>query len=111
MPSPPGLKSSIEYLQYRSALAELLYGPPAGTPMSDDEETNDPLVADVRNFYKVEKWTQDGMKVDSLLYAGNNLSKAQEIFANAINHRPRIRITIRQKTRVLQRWPQQKWRG
>ena len=28
--------------------------------MSDwsDEETNDPLVADVRNFYKVEKWTR-----------------------------------------------------
>jgi hypothetical protein len=22
-----------------------------------------------RNFYKVEKWTRDGMKVDSLLYA------------------------------------------
>ena len=27
-----------------------------------DEETNDPLVADVRNFYKVEKWTRDGEK-------------------------------------------------
>jgi hypothetical protein len=24
-----------------------------------DEETEDPLVADVRNFYKVEKWTRD----------------------------------------------------
>jgi hypothetical protein len=79
--------------------------------MSDDEETNDPLVADVRNFYKVEKWTQDGMKVDSLLYAGNNLDKAREIFTKAIKHRPRIRIMIRQKTRVLQRWPQQKWRA
>ena len=79
--------------------------------MSDDEETKDPLVADVRNFYKVEKWTQDGMKVDSLLYAGNNLDKAREIFTKAIKHRPRIRIMIRQKTRVLQRWPQQKWRG
>ena len=68
-----------------------------------DEKTDDPLIADHRNFYKVEKWTRDGMKVDSLLYAGNNLSKAQEIFANAIKHRPRIRITIRQRTRVLQR--------
>ena len=76
-----------------------------------DEETGDPLIADRRNFYKVEKRTQDGMKVDSLLYAGNNLGKAQEIFANAIEHRPPIRITIRQRTRVLQRWPQQKWRG
>jgi hypothetical protein len=32
------------------------------TPMSDDEETNDPLVADVRNFYNVEKWTRDGQR-------------------------------------------------
>jgi hypothetical protein len=32
------------------------------------EETTDPLVADARNFYKVEKWTRDGTKVDSLLY-------------------------------------------
>jgi hypothetical protein len=80
--------------------------------MSDwsDDETDDPLIADNRNFYKVEKWTRDGMKVDSLLYAGDNLSKVQEVFANAIEHRPRIRITIRQRTHVLQRWPQQKWR-
>jgi hypothetical protein len=32
------------------------------------EETEDPLYADKRNFYKVEKWTRDGTKVDSLLY-------------------------------------------
>jgi hypothetical protein len=51
--------------------------------------------------YKVEKWTRDGMKVDSLLYAGNNLDKARDIFAKAIKHRPRIRLTIRQRTRVL----------
>ena len=44
---------------------------------NSDEETNDPLVADVRNFYKVEKWTRDGMKVDSLFYAGNNLDKRE----------------------------------
>jgi hypothetical protein len=35
--------------------------------------TTDPLVADVRNFYKVEKWTRDGTKVDSLLYAATVL--------------------------------------
>jgi hypothetical protein len=103
MPSPPGLKSSIEYLAISVGIGRAPYG--SGTPMSDDEETNDPLVADVRNFYKVEKWTQDGMKVDSLLYAGNNIDKARETFANAIKHRPRIRLTIRQRTRVLQRWP------
>jgi hypothetical protein len=48
-----------------------------------DEETFDPLYADGRNFYKVEKWTKDGSKVDSLLYAGNNLGRAQQIFADA----------------------------
>ena len=70
-----------------------------------DEETNDPLVADARSFYKVEKWTRDGKKVDSLLYAGNSLDKARDVFAKAIKHRPRINLTIRQRTRVLERWP------
>jgi hypothetical protein len=66
-----------------------------------------PLRAIARlNFYKVEKWTRDGTKVDSLLYAGNNLDKARRIFERAIKHRPRIRLTIRQRTRVLQEWPQ-----
>jgi hypothetical protein len=72
-----------------------------------DEETNEPLIADHRNFYKVEKWTRDGTKIDSLLYAGNNLGKAQLIFANEIKRRPRIRLTIRQRMRVLQQWPPQ----
>ena len=69
------------------------------------EGTDDPLHADRRNFYKVEKWTRDGTKVDRLLYAGNNLDKARELFAAAIKHRPRIRLTIRQRTRVLETWP------
>jgi hypothetical protein len=71
-----------------------------------DETTDNPLNADDRNFYKVEKWTKDGTKVDRLLYAGNNLEKAQEIFRTAIQHRPRIRLTIRQRTRLLEQWPQ-----
>ena len=70
-----------------------------------DEETDNPLYADDRNFYKVEKWTRDDTKVDRLLYAGNNLKKAREIFAAAVKHRPRIRLTIRQQTRVLEKWP------
>jgi hypothetical protein len=41
-----------------------------------------------------------------MLYAGSNLDKAQELFAAAIKHRPRIRLTIRQRTRVLQQWPE-----
>ena len=69
-----------------------------------DEETNDSLVADQRDFYKVEKWTQDGTKVDHMLYAGSNLDKAQAVFAAAIKHRPRIRLTIRQRSLVLEQW-------
>jgi hypothetical protein len=66
-----------------------------------DEETRDPLYADDRMFYKVEQWSRDGMKVERLLYAGNNLDKAEDIFARAVKHRPRIQLTIRQRTRVL----------
>ena len=64
-----------------------------------DEKTDNPLVADDRNFYKLEKWIKDGTKL-RLLYAGNNLGKACGLFANAVKHRPRIRLTIRQRTRV-----------
>ena len=78
-------------------------------PRPDDpevhEETDSPTYADDRMFYKVEKWTRDGTKVDRLVYAGNSLAKAQEIFAQSIKHRPRIRLTIRQRTRVIDRWP------
>jgi hypothetical protein len=71
-----------------------------------DEQTDNPLLADDRSYFKVEKWTKDGTKVDRMLYAGNDLDKARDIFAQAIKHRPRIRLTIRQKTCVLQRWPE-----
>jgi hypothetical protein len=70
-----------------------------------DEGIDNPLLADDRSYYKVEKWTKDGTKVDRMLYAGNNLEKAREVFTVAIKHRPRIRLTIRQRARVLQRSP------
>ena len=54
-----------------------------------DEEIEEPLIADHRNFYKVEKWTKDGSKIGRMLYAGGNLDEAREIFAAAIKHRPR----------------------
>jgi hypothetical protein len=41
-----------------------------------DEETDNPLLADDRNYYKVEKWTKDGAKVDRMLYAGSSLAKS-----------------------------------
>jgi hypothetical protein len=70
-----------------------------------DEQTDEPLIADHRNFYKVEKWTKDGARVERMLYAGSNLDKARQVFASAIYHRPRIRLTIRQRSRVLEEWP------
>jgi hypothetical protein len=40
-----------------------------------------------------------------MLFAGSNLDKARAVFASAIYHRPRIRLTIRQRTQVLEEWP------
>jgi hypothetical protein len=40
-----------------------------------------------------------------LLYAGNNLDKARSIFERTHKHRPRTRLTIRQRMRVLDEWP------
>jgi hypothetical protein len=70
------------------------------------EETTEPLIADALNFYKVEKWTKDGSKIDSMLWAGISLDTARQIFDSAIKHRPRIHLTIRQRTRVLRQWPE-----
>jgi hypothetical protein len=46
----------------------------------------------------VEKWTWDGTTVDCLLYGGNSLGRARSVFERAIKHRPRIRLTLRQRT-------------
>jgi hypothetical protein len=69
------------------------------------EETDSAKYADDRMFYKVEKWTSDGSKVDTLLYAGNSLGRARAVFERAIKYRPRIRLMLRQRTRVLDQWP------
>ena len=70
-----------------------------------DEETDEPAIADHLNYYKVEKWSRDGQRVVDLLFAGGNLDKARRIFERMTKHRPRIRLTIRQRTRVLQQHP------
>ena len=41
---------------------------------------DDSLVADRRNFFKVELWTRDGLRVDQLLFAGNSFDKARALF-------------------------------
>jgi hypothetical protein len=69
------------------------------------EETDDPLVAARRNFFKVELWTKDGRHVDRLLFAGNNLDKARALFVAYGKRRPRARLTIRQRSRVVAEWP------
>jgi hypothetical protein len=81
-------------------LAELTDDPAVMNDWSE-EETDNPLLANDRNYYKVEKWTKDGTKVDRILYAGSNLDKAHQLFAEAVKHRRRITLTIRQRTRVL----------
>jgi hypothetical protein len=58
------------------------------------------------NLYKVEKWSKDDQHIERMLWAGNSIHKAREIFNAEVKRRPRIRLTIRQGNRVLQRWPQ-----
>jgi hypothetical protein len=72
-------------------------------PAWSEEQTDNPLYADDRNFYKVE----NGLRTAARFYAGNNLEMAQKIFAEGIKHRPRIRLTIRQRTLVLEQWPRE----
>ena len=47
----------------------------------------------------------DCLWVELMIYAGNNLDKARRIFERAHKNRPRIRLTIRQRMRVLDEWP------
>jgi hypothetical protein len=70
--------------------------------MSDwsDEETDDPLHADRRNFYKVEVWSRDWLRVELMLYAGNSLGRARAMFESTIRRRLTIRLCC--KSRKLQ---------
>jgi hypothetical protein len=96
LPRPAGQSRS----RYALAMPE-----PKPDDVTFHEVTDSAIYADDRNFYKVEKWTKDGSKVDSLLYGGNSLTRARAVFERAIKHRPRIRLTIRQRTRVIDQWP------
>ena len=78
-----------------------------------DEATDDPFYADRRNFYKVEKWSRDGLRVELMICAGNNLDKARRIFgprpiastttAPAVTTRSRASSTLRHFARQLLR--------
>ena len=73
-----------------------------------DEETDDPNHADDENFYKVETWSKDGEHVTGMFYAGSKLHRAYEVFHSFARKRPRARLTIRQRTRVIAEWPTKK---
>jgi hypothetical protein len=70
-----------------------------------DDEIGRPLDADHIEFYKVEKWTKDGTTIDGVLYAGDNIDEAREIYERAIKHRPRIKLTIRRRNHIVEEWP------
>ena len=79
---------------------------PAPDPFGD-QETTDPVEADTRNFYKVERWTADDQHIAELLYAGNRIEKARAKFVEVVRHRPGGRYTIRQRALVMRKWPEQ----
>jgi hypothetical protein len=70
-----------------------------------EEETDNPVYADTRGLFKVERWTADGLHVACMLYAGNRLDKAHEIFDAAIRFNMAGRYRIRQGIRVVEKWP------
>ena len=74
------------------------------TVFIDDETTDDPVIADIRNFYKVELWTRDD-RIERTLFAGMCLDRARAVFADYARRRPAARLTIRQRSRLLDQWP------
>jgi hypothetical protein len=69
------------------------------------ETTTDSDYANQRNFFKVELWTKGDQRVARLLHAGNRIDEARAVFNAAIKHRPGGRYTIRQRCRVVEKWP------
>jgi hypothetical protein len=51
----------------------------SGSRVDVPVRADDLLVADRRNFFKVELWTMDGLRVD-LLFAGGSFDKARALF-------------------------------
>jgi hypothetical protein len=76
--------------------------------MSDhwaEEETDNPVYADTRGFFKVEEWTADDLHVARLIYAGNRIDKAHDFFDAAIRFNMGGRYYIRKGIRVVDKWP------
>jgi hypothetical protein len=69
-----------------------------------EDTTDNPVVADIRNYYKVELWTPNDF-IERMLFAGTSLDTAREIFTDYALHWPAARLTIRQRMRVLAQSP------
>lgn len=78
--------------------------PPAPDPFAE-QITTDLNDAWWRGFYMVEKWSKDGQKPEELIYGGNRLAKAQAVFDAIVTKRPGGRYVLRQRARVLRKWP------
>lgn len=75
--------------------------------MSLEETTDDPVAADIRNFYKVELWTQDDC-IERMLFAGTSLDQARAVLVDYVRRRPAALLTIQQRSQVLDRRPRGK---
>jgi hypothetical protein len=58
------LQKRLAQLPQQNWRAPVAIGKPIELDWSD-EQTDDPLYADDRNFYKVEAWSRDGMRIDA----------------------------------------------
>jgi hypothetical protein len=45
-------------------------------------------------------------RVIDVAFAGSSLDKAHRIFDRMAKHRPRVRLTIRQRSPLLRQWPE-----
>jgi hypothetical protein len=70
------------------------------------QETDNPVYSDERNFYKVERWSDDDQHIEVLLYAGNRLDRARQMLNQLVTTDPAGRYTIRQRARILAKWPE-----
>jgi hypothetical protein len=56
-------------------------------------------------------WTKDGLHIQRLLFAGTSLDWARALSAAFARKRPRGRLTVRQRARVLAEWPKKSARS
>ena len=69
-----------------------------------EDTTDNPVVADLNNYYKVELWTPTDF-IERMLFAGPSLDRARAVFDDYATCWPAARLTIRQRMNVLAQWP------